>query len=81
MCQVNVLEAKTGFSRLLAMLEDEEEDEIVIARNGRPVARLVRWTGPDHGSRIGAAKGAFTVPDDFAADDGAIAALFTGGLE
>ena len=28
MCKVNVLEAKTNFSKLLALLESKEEDEI-----------------------------------------------------
>jgi prevent-host-death family protein len=37
--QVNVHEAKTQLSRLLQ--EVEEGEEIVIARNGEPVARLV----------------------------------------
>ena len=39
MHQVNVHAAKTQLSRLLALVEDG--DEVVIARNGRPVARLV----------------------------------------
>lgn len=37
--QVNVQQAKTHLSGLLARLEAGEE--IVIARNGRPIARLV----------------------------------------
>jgi prevent-host-death family protein len=37
--QVNVYEAKTQLSKLLEQVENG--DEIVIARNGRPVARLV----------------------------------------
>lgn len=37
--QVNVYEAKTHLSKLLERVEAGEE--IVIARNGRPVARLV----------------------------------------
>ena len=39
MVQVNVREAKTQFSRLLKLVEAGEE--VVIARNGVPVARLV----------------------------------------
>jgi antitoxin (DNA-binding transcriptional repressor) of toxin-antitoxin stability system len=39
MRQVNVHEAKTQLSRLLQSVEDGEE--IVIARAGKPVARLV----------------------------------------
>ena len=40
MVTVNVHEAKTNLSRLLAQVEAGEE--VVIARNGSPVARLVR---------------------------------------
>ena len=39
MVTVNVHEAKTHLSRLLARVEDGEE--IIIARNGKPVAWLV----------------------------------------
>jgi len=39
MSVVNVYEAKTHFSRLLSRVEGGEE--VVIARNGRPIARLV----------------------------------------
>ena len=39
MVVVNVHEAKTHLSRLLARVEAGEE--VVIARNGKPVARLV----------------------------------------
>jgi len=42
---VNVLEAKTQLSRLLARVERGEE--IVIGRNGRPVARLVPYAEPE----------------------------------
>ena len=40
MVTVNVHEAKTNLSRLLVQVEAGEE--VVIARNGKPVARLVR---------------------------------------
>jgi len=38
--QVNVHQAKTQLSRLLAMVEEGES--VVIARHGKPVAQLVR---------------------------------------
>ncbi len=38
---VNVHEAKTQLSKLLA--EVEAGDDVVIARRGKPVARLVRY--------------------------------------
>ena len=40
MVTVNVHEAKTHLSRLLAQVEAGEE--VIIARNGKPVAQLVR---------------------------------------
>jgi len=79
MCQVNVFKAKTDFSRLIALLENSEEEEIVIARNGKPVARLLPWIGFNAEKRIGAAKGLFTLPDDFDADGELIATLFNDG--
>ena len=62
MATVNVHEAKTHLSRLLAQVEAGEE--VTIARNGTPVARLVparesRRPQPD------VFKGKFTVPDSF----------------
>ena len=59
---VNVHEAKTQLSRLLA--EVEEGAEVVIARAGRPIARLV----PVHATTdrvLGRDRGAFEVPEDF----------------
>ena len=48
MATVNVHEAKTHLSRLLAQVEAGEE--VIIARNGTPVARMVpaRETGRPH---------------------------------
>lgn len=63
MLTVNVHEAKTQLSRLLEAVEAGEE--VVIARAGRPVARLV---GLEHAAprrRLGLLQGRFTVPDDF----------------
>ncbi len=54
---VNVHEAKTQLSRLLDLLEQGEE--VVIARHGHPVARLVRAT-PNTKPKLGAMKGEFS---------------------
>ena len=62
MVTVNVHEAKTHLSRLLAQVEAGEE--VVIARNGKPVARLA----PLHGRgkpRFGSWKGRIAVEDAF----------------
>jgi prevent-host-death family protein len=40
MRQVNVFEAKTHFSKLLERVEAGEE--IIVARSGKPIARLVK---------------------------------------
>ena len=74
---VNVHEAKTQLSKLLAAVEAGEE--VVIARAGRPIARLVGIGPTTPRRRLGLLEGQFTVPDDFDAplpDD--ILALFEG---
>jgi len=40
MCKMNVLEAKTNFSKIIAMLENHEEEEVIVARAGKPVVRI-----------------------------------------
>ena len=60
---VNVYDAKTQLSQLLNRVEQGEE--IVIARNGRPVARLAPLE-PQQPDRVpGLFKGRFVIPDDF----------------
>ena len=62
MITVNVHEAKTHLSRLLKQVEAGED--VVIARNGNPVARLVNCE--KRGKRKpGSMAGLFTVPDSF----------------
>ena len=59
---VSVYEAKTHLSRLLDAVAAGEE--VVITRNGQPVARLVRAT-PTPQRRLGTLPGAVTVQADF----------------
>ena len=77
--QVNVYEAKTDFSKLIRLVESRREEFITIARNGQPVAKIVPYESAPVSKRIGVAKGKFTVPDDFDADNEEIAAMMTGG--
>ena len=58
-------------------LSNGTDDEIIIARNGKPVAKLLKWEEKSAASRIGIAKGKFRAPDDFNADNSLIEALFT----
>jgi prevent-host-death family protein len=73
---VNMLEAKSSLSRLVEAVETGAEAEIIIARNGRPAAKLVAIKPLSSGKRIGVAKGKFVVPDTIDADEAAITALF-----
>jgi prevent-host-death family protein len=74
--QVNVHEAKTHLSKLLERVEAGEE--IVIARNGKPVAKLV--AAPARKPRVpGALKGRIWISDDFDEPDQEIVDSFYGG--
>jgi len=79
MKSVNMLQAKSTLSHLVDVIEQGQEREIVIARNGRPAARLVAMEDTPMGMRLGVAKGQFEVPDDIDAHNAEVAALF--GLE
>lgn len=63
MVEVNVDEAETQLSTLLDRAVAGEE--VVITRNGRPVARLVSAKRRSSPRRLGALRGKITVPDDF----------------
>ncbi len=77
---VNMLQAKTSLSRLVEAIEQGQEREIVIARNGRPAAKLVPMDSAPAGKRIGVAKGLFEVPDTIDAHNDEVAQLFMGGV-
>ena len=79
MLQVNILEAKTDFSRLIRLLESRREDAITVARNGKPVARITLIGETPVSKRIGVGKGRFTIRGDFDADNEAIAEQLAGG--
>lgn len=76
--RVNVGQAKTELSKLLARVEAGEEVEI--ARDGVPVARLVRVEPATPGSRFAAAygtlAGAITIGENFEFSDEEIDAMF-----
>lgn len=78
MTSVNMLEAKSSLSRLVEAIELGRESEIIIARNGRPAARLVPLAETPAGPRIGVARGCFEVPDDIDAHNEEVARLFRG---
>ena len=62
--QVNVHQAKTQLSKLLADVEKGEE--IVVARNGTPVAKLIPFPKPaKKRMRVGNWKGRITMSPDW----------------
>jgi len=63
MKQVNVHEAKTHLSRLLEEVETGEE--IVVAKAGRPVAKLCPIRAKGRRRKLGLLDGKFRIPDDF----------------
>lgn len=63
MTVVNVQEAKTQLSRLLTLVEAGEE--VVIARYGKEVARLVRVAPPAPKRQPGTWRDSLRIADDF----------------
>jgi prevent-host-death family protein len=63
MSQVNLHDAKTHLSRLVDRAAAGEE--IVIARSGKPVARLVPLAEPRSPRRLGLYRGEIRVAEDF----------------
>lgn len=61
--EVNIHQAKTHLSKLLERVALGEE--VVIAKAGKPVAKLVAIPSEQPRFKLGSAKGEFVVPDDF----------------
>jgi len=72
--EVNVHEAKTHLSKLLERVALGEE--VIIAKAGTPVAKLIPFDEQPRTRIFGSAKGDFTVPDDFIESDTEIERLF-----
>lgn len=51
MIEINILEAKENFSKLMMLLETKLEDEILICRNGIPYAKL-SYYGNQNSKRV-----------------------------
>jgi len=63
MSQVNIHDAKTHLSKLIERAENGED--VIIARAGKPVVRLVAIASPERGRRFGAMKGKARVDERF----------------
>ena len=75
--EVNIHEAKTHLSRSLERVAIGEE--VIIAKAGKPVAKLVPFEKQPKRRVFGSAKGEFTVSDDFNDPDPEIEDLFYNG--
>jgi len=60
---VNIYEAKTKLSQLVDKAASGEE--VIVCRNGKPVARITRLASTEPAVRFGVLKGQLRVPDDF----------------
>lgn len=61
--EINIYAAKSQLSQLIRRVTDGEE--VVITRNGQPVARLVPVTRPTVSRKLGALAGSIRLGEDF----------------
>lgn len=76
---VNIHDAKTHLSRLLE--EVQQGQPIIIAKAGKPIARVTRIEAPEPGQarRLGFLAGQIDVPDDFDRMGGEVISAMFGG--
>ena len=75
MTTVNIHEAKTHFSRLVEQAAAGET--VIIARAGKPIAKVSALEAPAEPQRLGFLAGEFSVPRDFdRMGEAEIAAIF-----
>lgn len=77
--QVNTHEAKTHLSKLLERAAAGEE--IIIAKAGRPMARLVAYRGSSAKREPGQWRGQIWMSDDFDETPAGVIDAFEGGPE
>jgi len=75
---VNIHEAKTNLSKLISFLEKGEE--VVIAKAGNPVAKLVSYTPSKEKRKPNLLKGQVVFYEDFDSVNNEITMLFESGL-
>lgn len=68
MAKVNIYEAKTNLSKYVEMLESGKEEEIIITRYDKKVAKIVLFKSNAKKKRLGAAIG-FLPKKDFVLKD------------
>ncbi len=78
MATVNMHEAKTHLSKLIAAIKSGEETEVIIAQNGVPAAKIIPIAALQKRPLWGAAKGKYHIPDDIDEMNDEIEKLFYG---
>lgn len=79
MLVVNLSKVKSQLSSLITAIENKQQDEIIILKDGKPVAKLVGLDrSDDNSARIGIAKNAFVLPDTIDDKNEEVTALFLG---
>ena len=73
----NIHEAKTNLSKLIEKTQNGEE--VIIAKAGKPVAKLVAHKEKLKPRKLGLLKGKITIPDNFDDEDEEINKLFYEG--
>jgi len=74
---VNMHEAKTDLSRLVRELREGVQQEVIIALDGVPAARLLPY-GPPPPRVLGIDRGLIKIAPDFDSPNDEIAAMFEG---
>jgi prevent-host-death family protein len=76
---VNTHEAKSRLSELIR--EAEQGTDVIVARNGRPVAKIIPWP-PRRPERVpGAWAGRVSIVGDVVGSDDAVTELFDGSID
>ena len=71
---VNTHEAKSRLSELIR--EAEQRTEVIVARNGQPVAKIVAWTATSSKRVAGSWSGQVVYGDQFVGSDEEIVEMF-----
>lgn len=74
---VNIHEAKTNLSKLIAQVLEGED--IVIAKAGKPVAKIIHYEEKLEPRKMGLLKGQIWMSDDFDEEDEELNKLFYDG--
>ena len=78
---VSLFDAKTHFSRIVQELVSGVEESVIVSRHGKPVVKIIPFCETKMASRIGVARGCFTVPDQIDGLNSAVETLFSSGMD